>query len=129
MRDSFFVKLIAVCAICDLARSQFRHNSRRPSVPASTRVSAAAAPTSCGCEAQLTVGLRHSVQTNGHKSEGDAAALCGAAQETRVMVKFFGQALIKPTKVSGQQGLNKEPGQGQIRFPGAILRVAKRFKL
>ena len=34
---------------------------------------------SWGCAAQLTACLRHSVQTNGRKSEHEAAALCGAA--------------------------------------------------
>ena len=34
---------------------------------------------SWSCAAQLTACLRHSVQTNGRKSEHEAAALCGAA--------------------------------------------------
>ena len=48
MRDSFFEKLIAATAINNWARCQFRHNSRRPSVSASTRLSAPAARGS-GC--------------------------------------------------------------------------------
>ena len=44
-RDSFFVFLIAACAIWISARGQFRHKSNRSSVPAITRVSA---PAACG---------------------------------------------------------------------------------
>lgn len=46
--QSFFIKPIAVTAICISARSQFRHNSRRPSDPAFTRLAAPAARSS-GC--------------------------------------------------------------------------------
>ena len=55
IRDSFFGKLIAATAIQISERSQFRHNSRRPSAPASTRVSAPAARGSgCGQRCRRT---------------------------------------------------------------------------
>ena len=73
IRDSFFEKLIAATAIQKSARGQFRHNSRRPSAPASTRVAAPAARGS-GCGRRCRRTALHRELTCRRLSERSAAS-------------------------------------------------------
>ena len=134
MRDSFFGKLIAATAIQIGERSQFRHNSRRPSVPASTRVLAPAARGS-GCGQRCRRTALHRALTCGNVFERRAqrkasfaapqtewrdAGLPGAKRrdaDSRVCILCSLSCTSK--KVSRQPGRN--PGLCRWRQSSAFL--------
>ena len=98
MRDSFFGKLIAATAIQISERSQFRHNSRRPSAPASTRVSAPAARGS-GCGQRCRRTALHRALTCRRLFERSAAS----AQRVGRHRRLNGVTQVCPQRSEGTQ--------------------------
>ena len=98
IRDSFFGKLIAATAIQISERSQFRHNSRRPSAPASTRVSAPAARGS-GCGQRCRRTALHRALTCRRLFERSAAS----AQRVGRHRRLNGVTQVCPERSAGTQ--------------------------